>query len=167
MNLNPLQVSSRDIFSPYHVHFSCECGKYSASVFCHLKFPKIHWPYKNSLHKFAPPRAKSIRWVTPFVTRRIHQHVYLLLYPPVNMLLFTMIKVTLLYLFCITEPSPQNPFPPSKSELMQQWPNYHGQNNCGEKPNCLSLRKYLNCNGQIGHWSSLDTIKHRGPASEP
>ncbi len=99
-----------------------ECGKYSASVFCHLKFPKIHWPYKNSLHKFAPPRAKSIRWVTPFVTRRIHQHVYLLLSPPVNMLLFTMIKVTLLYLFCITEPSPQNPFPPSKSELMRNDP---------------------------------------------
>ncbi len=164
MNLNPLQVSSRDIFSPYHVHFSCECGKYSASVFCHLKFPKIHWPYKNSLHKFAPPRGKSIRWVTPFVTRRIHQHVYLLLSPQ-STCSYSLWSRSLSSIYSAL-PSRRH-----KTSIQirtdAQWPDYHGQNNCGKKPNCLSLRKSLNCNGQIGHWSSLDTIKHRGPASEP
>ncbi len=59
------------------------------------------------------------------------------------------------------------PLPSIQIRTDAQWPDYHGQNNCGEKPNCLSLLKYLNCNGQIGHWPSLDTIKHRGPASEP
>lgn len=34
-------------------------------------------------------------------------------------------------------------------------------------PHWLCLRKCLNCNGQIGHRSSLDTINHRGAASEP
>ncbi len=34
-------------------------------------------------------------------------------------------------------------------------------------PQWLGLRKYLNYNGQIGHRPSMDTIKHRGPASEP
>lgn len=159
--------SNGDTFSPHHIYFSF--GHARQYTVQHFKFSKCIDPTKTAcIHLLHQEQNQLGEW--PLLSQGVYTGMFICCFLHQSTCSYSQWSRSLSSIYSAL-PSRRNKTPSLCPSLdwcamtRLPWPMQLQQET--KLPRWLGLRKYLNCNGQIGHRSSLNTINHRGPASEP